>query len=114
MRFDPIMTVLNKQVLCGMQVHLPMPPYCCYGAVAPTYHMLCIYNAYAVNSTATDLEVSKKETKSHSKKDSQLVLRLGKKERDDFVEMCKSLDTSAAREIRRFIRTFMKEHEKGQ
>lgn len=76
--------------------------------------MLCIYIAYAKISIATEIELSKKETKSHSKKDSQLVLRLDKKERDGFVELCKSLDTSAAREIRRFIRTFMKEHEKNR
>lgn len=47
------------------------------------------------------------------KKDSQLILRLGKEERDDFVELCKELDTTAAREIRQFIRTFMKKNKKG-
>ncbi|MBN2906024.1 MAG: hypothetical protein JXJ18_04890 [Rhodobacteraceae bacterium] len=49
--------------------------------------------------------------KKTGKKDSQLVLRLDKGERDAFVELCKALDTSAAREIRAFIRGFMKEHE---
>ncbi len=53
----------------------------------------------------------KDKAKRKSKKDSQLVLRLDKEERDAFVELCKDLDTSAAREIRRFIRSFMKEHE---
>ncbi|MFC3614030.1 hypothetical protein ACFORG_09695 [Lutimaribacter marinistellae] len=57
--------------------------------------------------------MSKKETKGSSKKNSQLVLRLDKDERDAFVELCKELDTSAAREIRRFIRSFMKEHEES-
>ncbi|CUH64179.1 hypothetical protein TG4357_01126 [Thalassovita gelatinovora] len=52
----------------------------------------------------------KKDAKKSSKKDSQLVLRLDKDERDDFVELCKEMDTSAAREIRRFIRHFMSEH----
>ena len=55
--------------------------------------------------------MTKKEKKSSTKKDSQLVLRLDKQERDAFVELCKSLDTSAAREIRAFIRKFIKEHE---
>jgi len=50
--------------------------------------------------------VSKKD----GKKNSQLVLRLDKEERDAFVDLCKELDTSAAREIRAFIRKFMKEH----
>lgn len=52
--------------------------------------------------------MTKKESKAPGKKDSQLVLRLDKGERDAFVELCKQLDTSAAREIRRFIREFMK------
>lgn len=51
--------------------------------------------------------MSKKQA---GKKNSQLVLRLEKEERDAFVELCKELDTSAAREIRRFIRTFIKDH----
>lgn len=57
--------------------------------------------------------VSKKENKPSSKKNSQLVLRLDKDERDAFVERCKEMDTSAAREIRRFIREFMKENAGG-
>ena len=54
-------------------------------------------------------DVNKKSDKS-GKKNSQLVLRLDKDERDAFVDLCKKLDTSAAREIRGFIRTFMKEN----
>lgn len=49
-------------------------------------------------------------SKKDGKKNSQLVLRLDKEERDAFVDLCKELDTSAAREIRAFIRKFMKEH----
>lgn len=52
----------------------------------------------------------KKGGKSSGKKDAQLVLRLDKSERDAFVDLCKELDTSAAREIRRFIRGFLKEN----
>jgi flagellar motor switch protein FliG len=55
--------------------------------------------------------VTKKETKkSGKKKDAQLILRLDKEQRDAFVDLCKEMDTSAAREIRRFIRGFLKEH----
>ncbi len=54
--------------------------------------------------------VGKKDGKKSTKKNSQLVLRLDKDERDAFVELCRELDTSAAREIRRFIRGFMKEN----
>jgi hypothetical protein len=47
--------------------------------------------------------------KKQGKKDSQLIIRINAKERDDFVALCEELDTSAAREIRRFIRSFHKE-----
>ena len=53
------------------------------------------------------------KTKKKNRKDSQLILRLSKEERDAFVELCDDLDTSAAREIRRFIRGFLKEHQAG-
>ncbi|MBS4012023.1 MAG: hypothetical protein KGZ72_14865 [Roseovarius sp.] len=45
------------------------------------------------------------------RKDSQLILRINSKERDDFIALCEALDTSAAREIRAFIRDFVKSHE---
>jgi hypothetical protein len=54
--------------------------------------------------------VTKKDEKKKNKKDSQLVLRLDKEERDAFVSLCNELDTSAAREIRGFIRKFLNEH----
>ena len=57
--------------------------------------------------------MSTKQTKPSGKKNSQLVLRLDKEDRDAFVERCKEMDTSAAREIRRFIREFMKENAEG-
>jgi hypothetical protein len=45
-------------------------------------------------------------------KDSQLVIRLQRSERDQFVKLCEDLDTSAAREIRHFMRKFIKKHRK--
>jgi hypothetical protein len=44
------------------------------------------------------------------KKDSQLLIRINKEERDAFLELCDELDTSAAREIRKFVRKFMSEN----
>jgi hypothetical protein len=40
-------------------------------------------------------------------KDSQLLIRIDKAEREAFVSICEKLDTSAAREIRRFMREFV-------
>ena len=48
--------------------------------------------------------------KPSGKKNSQLILRLNKDERDAFVALCKDKDTSAAREIRGFIRSYVKKH----
>lgn len=47
-------------------------------------------------------------------KNSQLVIRINQEERDRFVALCDELDTSAAREIRRFIRGFLTEHDSAQ
>lgn len=75
--------------------------------------MLCIAYVYTLHmrSSRCGGRVAKKDIKKANKKDSQLVLRLDKAERDAFVELCKDLDTSAAREIRGFIRRFMKEND---
>nr|WP_254435564.1 hypothetical protein [Ruegeria arenilitoris] len=54
--------------------------------------------------------MAKADLKGSTKKNSQLVLRLDKDERDAFVALCRDLDTSAAREIRNFIRAFMAEN----
>lgn len=55
----------------------------------------------------TDQPVKKKITK----KDSQLLIRINGSERDEFIHLCESLDTSAARELRKFIRSFVKKHQ---
>ncbi|MDJ0749345.1 MAG: hypothetical protein QNJ11_07660 [Woeseiaceae bacterium] len=54
--------------------------------------------------------MAKKEKK---KKNAQLVLRLNRELRERFVEACQELDTSAAREVRRFIKKFLKQYENG-
>jgi hypothetical protein len=55
----------------------------------------------------------KKPKKEKSKKDAQLVLRLNKDMRDRFVDACQDLDTSAAREVRRYIKRFLKRYDDG-
>ncbi len=47
-------------------------------------------------------------------KGSQLVIRIDKTERAAFVSLCEELDTSAAREIRRFMRGFVAAHAQKQ
>ncbi|NCO51973.1 MAG: hypothetical protein GW875_07730 [Deltaproteobacteria bacterium] len=51
-----------------------------------------------------------KKRQKKNKKDSQLVIRIKGEDRDAFVSLCEDLDTSAAREIRRFIRKFVTTH----
>ncbi|MEI8595264.1 MULTISPECIES: hypothetical protein [Photobacterium] len=57
--------------------------------------------------------VSRKKSKA-MKKDSQLIIRINGEERDAFVVLCEEMDTSAAREVRRFIRQFVKENSQPQ
>lgn len=45
-----------------------------------------------------------------NKKDSQLLIRISSNEREQFIALCEQLDTSAAREIRQFIRGFIKKN----
>ena len=45
--------------------------------------------------------------KKKEKKNKQLVVRLNEEVRDQFVSLCYDMDTSAAREIRRFIKKFI-------
>jgi len=52
---------------------------------------------------------SKTERKK-SGKDSQLLIRIPKQDRAAFIALCERLDTTAAREIRRFIREFTAAH----
>ena len=51
----------------------------------------------------------KQKKKNKKKKDSQLIIRVSGDERDAFVEACDRLDSSASREIRRFMREFVEE-----
>lgn len=55
-----------------------------------------------------------KDKQKRSRKDAQLVLRLEKDLRERFIDACQDLDTSAAREVRRFIRRFLRRYEKGE
>ena len=43
-------------------------------------------------------------------KDSQLIIRINRVERDQFLDICDETDTTAAREIRKFIRKFVKKN----
>jgi len=55
--------------------------------------------------------MKKKKDKKAKKKDSQLLIRVNGEERDRFLEICEELDTSAAREIRRFMRDIIEANE---
>lgn len=46
-----------------------------------------------------------------NKKDGQLLIRINTAERDEFIRLCDELDTSAARELRKFIREFVKKNQ---
>ena len=50
------------------------------------------------------------QTGKRNRKDSQLLIRISSTEREQFLQLCAELDTSAAREIRQFIRGFVKKN----
>jgi undecaprenyl pyrophosphate synthase len=62
-----------------------------------------------VTALAKDAKKDRKD-----KKNAQLVLRLNRDLRDEFVDACQDLDTSAAREVRKFIKRFLRRYEKGE
>ncbi|AHK15230.1 MULTISPECIES: hypothetical protein [Thalassolituus] len=69
-----------------------------------------------MDKTKSESAPDKKETGSKkkskvAKNDAQLLIRINGVERDEFLALCDDLDTSAAREIRRFIRSFIREHQ---
>lgn len=55
--------------------------------------------------------MGEKKKRVSKNKDAQLIIRISKDERKAFVNLCEDLDTTAAREIRHFIRRFLAEHE---
>ena len=61
----------------------------------------------------TNVAAKPGKKKRKPKKDAQLVLRLSGDLRDRFVEACQDTDTTAAREVRRFIKRFLKRYERG-
>lgn len=46
-------------------------------------------------------------------KDVALQVRLPKEEKDLFVALCKQRDSTASREVRQFIRDYLKKHSQG-
>lgn len=58
-------------------------------------------------------EVDNKKGK-RNKKEAQLVIRLEKDMRDQFVAACQELDSTAARELRRHIKRFLRRYENGE
>ena len=48
-----------------------------------------------------------KKQKSDQDEDVKLVVRIEAKLRDDFIGACQNMDTTASREVRRFIRDFL-------
>jgi len=72
-----------------------------------------MYIHSAKQQETTSITVPAKKTPKR-KKDAQLVLRLNKDLRDRFVDACQDLDTTSAREVRRFIKRFLKKYDRGE
>jgi hypothetical protein len=57
---------------------------------------------------------NKSKVKTQKINDSQLIIRLDKDMRNEFIATCKELDTSASRELRRFIKIYMRQYHSGE
>ena len=44
------------------------------------------------------------------KKDDNLLIKINKQEKKEFIKLCKEQDTSASREVRHFIKRYVKEN----
>lgn len=44
------------------------------------------------------------------KKDDTLIVKINKEQKKEFIQICKDDDTSASREVRNFIKNFIKRH----
>lgn len=58
--------------------------------------------------------MSDKKKKRAKNKDAQLIIRISTEERKAFVDLCDELDTTAAREIRHFIRSFISRNQTAE
>ncbi|WP_170310689.1 hypothetical protein [Leucothrix arctica] len=58
--------------------------------------------------------VSDKKKKRKTNKEAQLVIRLDTEQRKRFIDACQDIDSSASRELRGFIKKFLKHYEKGE
>jgi hypothetical protein len=45
-------------------------------------------------------------------KNSSIIVRLSSDDRDEFIDLCKALDTSASREIRAYIKKFVSKNKR--
>ncbi len=70
-------------------------------------HIHSIYDTCHIRDGAC---VSRQPKKKANKKDSQLIIRINGEQRDQFVALCEQSDTSAAREIRAFVKQFIATH----
>ena len=73
-----------------------------YGRAAVRYAQTCLLQIPPLKK--------KNAHKKQKKRDSQLVVRISGDERDEFIALCEAMDTSASREIRRFIKEYLAAH----
>lgn len=45
-----------------------------------------------------------------TEKNDQLLVKINKEDKKEFIKVCKTLDTSASREVRHFIKKFIRDN----
>lgn len=78
-------------------------------AATPIVYIHCIGSLVGIEELG-DIRMADGSRAKKDRKDSQLIIRIKGSDRDNFVGLCETLDTSAAREIRAFIKDFVRSH----
>jgi len=81
-------------------------------------YIMKLSSSYWVSGVVDKAKASAKTGRSKKakavKNDAQLLIRINGEEREQFLALCEELDTSAAREIRRFIRGFIRKNQQTE
>lgn len=56
---------------------------------------------------------AKKKKNASTKKNAQMLIRVEESLRDEFVAACQDIDTTASRELRKYIKRFMSKYRNG-
>ena len=73
-------------------------------------HYISPYKYFVYTLFISLLHLCDKKGEQILKKDDTLIIKINKEQKKEFIQICKDDDTSASREVRNFIKNFIKKH----